>query len=183
MKKDLVKISKFISFVLRHQPEKVGLTLAEGGWVTVDDLLKAAERSGVAFNRSVLEEVVATNDKQRFSFSPDGALIRANHGHSVDVPLNLVPSPPPETLFHGTVADSLAGIKKEGLQAKSRQYVHLSVERATAEMVGQRRGKPVILTVLTGAMAEAGYLFYHSASDIWLTAHVPVKYLVFPEDV
>ena len=172
---NLKQTSKRLSYVLRHRPDSVGLTLDEAGWVPVEDLLKAMRLS-----RSQLEEVVATNDKQRFVISPDGDRIRANQGHSVEVDLQLDPAAPPDTLYHGTVARNLDSIRKDGLIRGSRHHVHLSADPETATKVGARRGKPVILEVDSKAMAAAGHVFYRSANGVWLTGSVPPSFLVLP---
>ena len=170
---DLVKASKRLSYVLRHRPDSVGLTLDEAGWVPVEKLLKA-----MGMSRSQLERVVAGNDKQRFII--EGDRIRANQGHSVDVDLQLEPIAPPRTLYHGTVARYLESIREKGLVKGSRQHVHLSADPETATKVGQRRGKPVILKVDSAGMAAAGFVFYRSANGVWLTDSVPPAFLVLP---
>ncbi len=152
MDRTLTETSKFLSYVLRHKPEAIGITLDDQGWIGVDELLVAAARHGKAITRELLDKVVATNDKQRFSFSPDGQSIRANQGHSVEVDLALEPVEPPELLYHGTVERFIASIREQGLIRGQRQHVHLSGDRETAARVGQRRGKPVILIVESGRM-------------------------------
>ena len=152
MNKQLVHISKFLSLVLRHKPQEIGITLDAEGWVAVDELLAAAARHGETTSREQLDEVVATNDKKRFSFSPDGRLIRANQGHSVEVDLGLVPVEPPELLYHGTVERFLDSIREKGLVRGNRHHVHLSADRDTAARVGQRRGQPMALVVEAGRM-------------------------------
>ena len=175
-----VKLSKFLSLVLRHRPEAVGLELDEGGWVRVDELLAACRRHNRPITRDQLKEVVATNDKRRFSFSPDGLRIRANQGHSVSVDLGLEPIEPPELLYHGTVDRFLDSIRRAGLVRGNRQHVHLSGDQATARRVGQRRGKPVVLVIEAGRMHREGRPFYRSANGVWLTDSVPPEYLRFP---
>lgn len=174
-----VKISKFLSLVLRHQPETVGLKLNDAGWVSVADLLAAADRQDLKFSRAELQQVVANNDKQRFSFSADGQLIRANQGHSVAVELGYEPAVPPATLFHGTAERFLASIQAQGLIKGQRHHVHLSADREIARSVGQRYGKPVVLQVHAAQMQHDGFVFYLSTNGVWLTEHVPVPYLVF----
>lgn len=181
MQKNLVKISKFLSLVLRHKPSTVGLTLDPGGWVQVDELLAAANNTGVPLNKDVLRQVVEQNDKQRFSLSADGSKIRANQGHSIPVNLDLEPVFPPEFLFHGTATRFLKSIQKQGLLPKGRNQVHLSPDKPTATKVGQRHGKPVVLTVQSGQMHESGFTFYRSANGVWLTDKVPVEFLLFPD--
>ncbi|MGW7068150.1 RNA 2'-phosphotransferase [Streptomyces sp. NPDC054855] len=173
-----VKVSKYLSRHLRHQPERIGLTLDENGWVEIDALVAAAAAHGFRFTRAELEHVVAVNDKQRFAVA--GGRIRASQGHSVDVDLNLPPAPPPAYLFHGTVAHSVAAIRAEGLRPMNRHAVHLSPDRETATRVGARRGRPVVLSVDAGAMHRDGHVFQVSANGVWLTAAVPPGYLRFP---
>jgi putative RNA 2'-phosphotransferase len=173
----LTHISKFISLVLRHQPEKIGLVLDPHGWADVDELIRKANHAGVHFDRPTLDQVVAENDKQRFAFSPDGTKIRASQGHSIEVDLQFEPSAPPEVLYHGTAVRFLASILEQGLISGSRQYVHLSKDRQTARSVGSRHGKAVVFRVKAGEMERAGLKFFLSANGVWLTKHVPVEYL------
>jgi putative RNA 2'-phosphotransferase len=182
MNKQVVEISKFLSFVLRHKPQAIGITLDAEGWVAVDDLLAAAARNGKPITRQQVEDVVATNDKKRFSFSADGRLIRANQGHSVEVDLGLVPIEPPELLYHGTVERFLDSIRAQGLLRGNRHHVHLSADRETAARVGQRRSRPVVLVIEAGRMHCDGRPFYRSENGVWLTETVPPGYLRFPEE-
>ena len=172
-------ISKFLSLILRHQPEVIGITLDENGWTDVDELIAKMNAKGHRISFDQLEEVVITNDKQRFAFSEDYNKIRASQGHSVNISLGLDPQEPPAYLYHGTVAKFLDSIRKEGLQRMSRQHLHLSRDRETAVKVGRRRGAPVILNINSGAMHKDGYLFYLSDNGVWLTDHVPAKYINF----
>jgi putative RNA 2'-phosphotransferase len=174
----LVKISKFMSFALRHQPEKIGLRLSESGWASVEELIEASGRSGVEFTREELQNIVASNDKKRFSLSEDGLWIRANQGHSVKVELGYAPASPPEILYHGTAERFLTSIKQQGLIKGKRHHVHLSVDVETAAKVGQRHGRPVVLKVEAGRMHRDGFVFYISANGVWLTERAPVQYLV-----
>lgn len=178
----LVGTSKFLSKVLRHAPESVGLRLDEAGWVAVDDLLAAARGAGVALDRATLDRVVAENDKKRFALSPDGQRIRASQGHSVDVELGLQPLEPPEVLFHGTADRNLDSIRRDGLRPGRRTHVHLSADEATATAVGQRHGRPVVLRVLAGQLHAAGHAFYRSDNGVWLTDAVPAAQIRFPGD-
>jgi len=180
MNRQLVNCSKFLSLVLRHEPEKIGIALDAEGWVDVDVLLDACNERGPHITRELLDEIVATNDKKRFSFSPDGRRIRANQGHSVTVDLRLDPKEPPELLYHGTIADFLDSIRHEGLQRGNRHHVHLSQDKKTADKVGQRRGKPVVLIIAAKRMHCEGYTFYQSDNGVWLTDGVPPEYLEFP---
>ena len=175
--KRLVKLSKYLARHLRHQPEALGLSLEPGGWVAVDALLAAVRRQGVAMSRADLDEIVARNDKMRFSFDETGQRIRANQGHSAPVDLQLAPATPPETLYHGTSKATLGPILREGLRKMRRQHVHLSADRATARKVGSRHGAPGVLLVDAAAMAAAGYQFYLSDNGVWLTDSVPPQYL------
>lgn len=173
----LVKISKYLSKHLRHTPEQIGLQLAPGGWVVVDELLTACKQHSFSINRSELNQVVATNDKQRFSFDSTGNLIRANQGHSVEVDLQLEPAIPPNVLYHGTGHRAVEAILREGLRKMSRHHVHLSTEISTAKKVGERHGRPVVFTVNAAAMYEEGYTFYCSENGVWLVDRVPPEYL------
>ena len=172
--------SKFLSLVLRHQPQLIGITLDPAGWVSVETLLAACAKHDKPLTRAQLDELVRSSDKQRFALSPDGSQIRANQGHSVSVDLQLPPAVPPETLIHGTFPGAIASIRETGLDKGSRHHVHLSIDAATATKVGGRRGKPVLLTVQSGAMHADGFVFYRSENGVWLVDAVPVKYIVFP---
>ena len=174
---NLKKMSTFLSLVLRHKPETVGLTLDEGGWLEVEALLTALNNQGKPLSLQELKRLVETNDKKRFEFSPDGARIRASQGHAVTVDLSLESIPPPEILYHGTVEKFLGSILKKGLQPRGRHHVHLSANRKTARSVGSRRGDPIILRVQAQEMAEAGFDFFRSVNGVWLTEHVPPNYL------
>ncbi|MUG97308.1 RNA 2'-phosphotransferase [Scytonema sp. UIC 10036] len=173
----LVKISKYLSRHLRHQPDRIGIELSPSGWVAVKDLLAACRRNRFPISRDELEEVVANNDKQRFSFDATGTLIRANQGHSVDIDLQLEPVVPPDVLYHGTGHKAVELILQHGLCKMSRHHVHLSKDIATAETVGARHGKPVVFVVDAAAMHHAGYTFYCSDNGVWLVDNVPPQYL------
>ena len=176
---DAVKTSKFLSLILRHEPQKVGLQLDANGWIAVDELLAALRQHNRPLTRAQLEDIVVTNNKQRFSFSDDGLRIRANQGHSVEIELGYEDAVPPAVLYHGTATRFLASIRAQGLVKGARHHVHLSADEATAQNVGARHGKPVVLTVDATAMQAAGFAFYLSANGVWLTEHVPVAYLMF----
>jgi putative RNA 2'-phosphotransferase len=173
----LVKISKHLSKHLRHRPERLGLTLAPGGWVPVEQLLKACRHHQFPITREELDEVVARNDKRRFSFDETGTLIRANQGHSVPVDLQLEPVLPPAVLYHGTGQTSVQAILREGLRKMNRQHVHLSPDVATALRVGGRHGVPVVFEVDALRMSQTGATFYCSANGVWLVDSVPPDYL------
>lgn len=170
------RIGKFISLILRHDPQKIGLELDANGWATIDELIKKSAKHGVKFTHEELDEIVTTNDKQRYSFNHDSSKIRANQGHSIDIDLELEPTTPPSFLYHGTPEKFVSIIKSEGLKPMSRQYVHLSGDRETATKVGQRRGKPYIFTILAEMMHNDGIQFYQAANGIWLTDYVDPKY-------
>ncbi|MFI0144625.1 RNA 2'-phosphotransferase [Streptomyces globisporus] len=170
-----VKVSKYLSKHLRHQPERIGITLDENGWVGVETLLSAAALHGFAISRAELDHVVTVYDKRRFAV--DGDRIRANQGHTVAVDLDLPPAEPPAYLYHGTVARVMDAIRAEGLRPMTRHHVHLSPDRETATRVGARRGRPLVLTVDAGAMHRAGHVFRVSANGVWLADAVPPEFL------
>jgi putative RNA 2'-phosphotransferase len=169
--------SKFLSFVLRHEPQAVGIALGASGWVTIDVLLDACAKHGRPLSRADLDEIVATSPKQRFAVSEDGQRIRANQGHSTAVDLGYEPAEPPDVLFHGTVARLLPSIRDKGLQRMDRHHVHLSPDEATARAVGGRRGKPVILRIDARAMRDAGHVFFVTPNGVWLTDTVPSSFI------
>jgi putative RNA 2'-phosphotransferase len=173
-------ISKLLSLALRHKPETLGLELDEAGWVAVDLVLEGLASHGTPITPSQLEDVVRTSDKQRFALSPDGKSIRANQGHTVDVDLGYEAAAPPDVLLHGTVERFLPAIRTQGLLRGQRHHVHLSANLDTAERVGQRRGRAVILQVHAKDMARDGHHFFLSTNGVWLTEHVPPAYIVFP---
>jgi putative RNA 2'-phosphotransferase len=177
--KETIKASKFLSLILRHEPERVGLTLGEAGWVNVDDLLEAVNRNGPALTLDQLKHVVATSDKKRFAFSEDGRRIRANQGHSVEVDLQYPSQTPPEILYHGTATRFLEGIRKDGLQKMERHDVHLSAETKVTFQVGGRHGKPMLLIIRAGDMHRAGHVFRCSTNGVWLVNHVPPEFIEF----
>lgn len=180
--KENTRISKFLSLVLRHQPQTIGIQLDENGWVPVDILLKQLVTHGHNVSKEILDHVVVTNSKKRFAYNDDETKIRANQGHSFEVDLSYTPQQPPAILYHGTAERSLDSIFKTGLEKRNRHHVHLSMDISTALTVGSRYGKPVLLTVAAGEMYTDGYSFYVSDNNVWLTDHVPVKYLNQKED-
>lgn len=171
---------KFLSFVLRHDPSAIGLELDSQGWADVEQLLECCRATGRGSSREALERVVQEDSKRRFAFSEDGRRIRASQGHSVEVELGYAPAAPPALLFHGTVASVLDSIRADGLLPMQRRHVHLSADEATARAVGARRGKPVLLGVTAERMQSDGLTFYSSDNGVWLTDHVPPRYIVFP---
>lgn len=177
MDDELVHLSKFLSLVLRHRPQELGLALDSGGWVEVDVLLAAMRARGMAGDREQLERVVAENDKQRFSINSDGTKIRANQGHSIPVQLGLAPRTPPELLYHGTAVRNLNSIREKGLLKGRRHAVHLSPDAETARKVGQRHGIPVVLTIQARRMFADGFVFTRSENGVWLTENVPPEYI------
>ncbi len=179
--RDLVRKSKFLSLVLRHRPETVGIVLDEAGWADVAALLDGCAGAGRPLSGEELREVVATNDKKRFELSADGLRIRASQGHSVAVDLGYRPAAPPEVLHHGTSETALPSIRRRGLLRGKRHDVHLHVDRDLALRVGGRHGRPVLLTVQAGAMHAAGHVFRLSTNGVWLVEAVPPGYINFPE--
>jgi putative RNA 2'-phosphotransferase len=173
----LVRVSKYLSKHLRHDPGRLGLTLAPGGWVEVEALLSACARNGVRISRAQLEEVVRGSDKQRFAFDETGTKIRANQGHTVAVDLQLTPMEPPDSLFHGTGEQTVAAIERHGLLKMARHHVHLSLDLQTAIKVGERHGRAAVFVVASGRMHADGATFYCSANGVWLVDHVPAAYL------
>src|ERR1043166_4860380 len=161
--KRFVRISKFLSLVLRHKPEEIGIQLDSAGWVDTGELLSACAAKGFPISRAALEFVVAHNDKKRFAFSEDGLRIRASQGHSIEVDLQFEACEPPEFLYHGTASRFLESVQTQGLLKRERHHVHLSIDAATAVQVGQRHGKPVVLKIRAGEMRRAGHAFYRSA--------------------
>lgn len=174
----LRSVSKFLSFVLRHEPQSIGLTLDEAGWATVDHLLDRAQAAGQPVSRALLQRVVDTSDEKRFRFSEDGQRIRANQGHSVTVELGLAPLMPPTVLYHGTASRFLDDILRAGLEKRDRHHVHLTEDPSVTRSVGIRHGRVVLLQVDASRMARDGRLFYRSDNGVWLTDTVPASYLV-----
>lgn len=172
----IVETSRYISLILRHKPETIGITLDEHGWANVDELIAGVNKTH-PLTMDLLEEIVMTDDKMRYSFNEDKTLIRANQGHSIPVDVELEEVAPPEYLYHGTGEKYIASIDKQGLIPKSRLYVHLSSDTDTALKVGKRHGKPVIYRINCKAMIEHGYKFYRSVNDVWLTKSVPIEFL------
>lgn len=175
--KETTNLSKFLSLVLRHKPEEIGITLDEQGWVTVDELLNKLNANRHNITLEILQHIVDTNAKKRFAFSDDKLKIRASQGHSVEVELGYEPQIPPDVLYHGTGSQSVADILQTGLQKQSRQHVHLSSDVATAINVGGRHGKPVVLIIMAGEMHKQGHKFYLSENKVWLADGVPAEFI------
>jgi len=173
--KDIKHKSKFLSLILRHQPEKINLKLDENGWADVDELIEKSKK--VHFDMDILEEVIETNNKKRFTFNEVKTKIRANQGHSINIDINLDPIEPPAILYHGTSIKNIDSIRSSGIDKRNRQHVHLSHELSTAKNVGSRHGKPIILNIDTQQMHKDGFLFYLSKNGVWLTDYIDPKYI------
>jgi len=180
--KKVVSISKFLSLVLRHKPETIGLELDEAGWTNVDTLIQKLNQNGKTIDFKILEEVVKTNNKKRFAFNEDKTQIRASQGHSIEIDHGFEAMVPPDILFHGTAEKNIGSILQSGLDKRNRHHVHLSADLETALMVGKRHGKPVIFEVAALKMHEEGMPFYKSENAVWLTELVPAKYLLLKEN-
>lgn len=172
----LKETSRFLSLILRHRPEVIGISLDRYGWAKVDEVIAGIGKTR-EFSRDILEEIVRTDEKQRYSFNEDRTLIRANQGHSICVDVQLEIAKPPTILWHGTGEKYVCSIEKTGLLPKSRLYVHLSNDVKTAYKVGQRHGRAVVYKVFAGQMQEDGYIFFRSKNGVWLTKEVPIQYL------
>lgn len=170
------KLSVFISLILRHKPDVVGIQLDEHGWANVDELIEGISKTGRKINMDILNEIVRTDNKQRYSFNSDKTLMRANQGHSIPVNVELEEKQPPKYLYHGTAERFLNAIITEGLRPMSRLYVHLSKDEETAVKVGKRHGSPVVLKVRSEEMWKNGVKFYLSQNGAWLTKYVEPKY-------
>lgn len=173
---DRTKLSKFLAYILRHNPSAVGITLDEFGWAKVNELILGVQKTGRNIDIKILEEIVATDDKRRCAFNEDKSKIRACQGHSFPVDLELEERVPPEFLYHGTAEKYLKSITSQGIEKRSRNFVHLSKDEITAINVGRRHGKPVVLKIDAGRMYENGYKFYLSVNGVWLTEFVPFEY-------
>lgn len=179
---DLEHTSKFISLILRHRPEVIGIEIDEYGWADTDSLIEGINRSGkYTIDRKTLEKIVEEDEKQRYKISDDGKKIRANQGHSINVKVEMEKKEPPKMLYHGTGEQNVEPIRNNGIVPKSRLYVHLSKDEETAVSVGKRHGKPVVLKIKTGDMYKEGYEFFISSNGVWQTKNVPVKFIIFPD--
>lgn len=172
-----VKLSKFMSLVLRHKPDSIGLSLDEGGWADINELIDKAGKVRVNLTPALILDIVTTSDKQRFCISPDGGRIRANQGHSIPAELGLLESEPPDILYHGTARRNLTSVLSDGIKSGVRNYVHLSADTDTAFKVGVRHGHPIVLIILAGNMFRYGIRFFRSENGVWLTEYVAPEYL------
>lgn len=180
MSKSKNDLSKFISLILRHKPETINISLDEHGWANVEDLINGINKSGKNINMEILEDIVLTDNKQRYSFNEDKTLIRANQGHSINVDVELKEVVPPDTLYHGTAPRFLDSIEENGIKPMSRLYVHLSSDLKTADKVGKRHDSnniSIVLAIDTKKMHEDGIKFYLSKNGVWLTKYVNWKYI------
>lgn len=173
---DLKRKSKYLSFILRHQPDSIGLELSDEGWASIKELIGKTRK--YKLTRELINTVVETNDKKRFLISEDGERIKANQGHSIEVKLELEPVTPPAVLLHGTAERFLESILKEGLTKQKRHHVHMSETQKTAMSVGTRYGKPVLLKVDSKQMHKDGFEFFKTENEVWLVYKVPIKYLM-----
>lgn len=174
-------LSKFISLILRHKPQVIGVSLDEHGWAEIEQLLNGINQNGkYQIDRALLERIVREDDKQRYQISTDGQKIRACQGHSIHVNIEMEKKQPPSILFHGTAAHNVDSILSKGILPNGRLYVHLSKDEQTAVKVGQRHGKPVVLQIKAGDMYQEGYEFYISENGVWQTKIVPQKFIIFP---
>jgi putative RNA 2'-phosphotransferase len=177
MSNNLTRLSKLLSYVLRHNPAHLNLQLDEQGWVSVNELLHQLNNHNEPVTFELLKEIVDTNSKKRFSFNEDFTRIRANQGHSLEIDLNYMPQQPPDLLYHGTAAKNLEAILQQGLNKISRHHVHLSADTSSALQVGSRHGKPIVLIIRAMEMHQQGHVFYCSQNGVWLTDHVPPSFI------
>ena len=182
MNDQFLKESKLLSLILRHRPETLGVTLDEQGWVSVEDLIMSSKDCGIAFSKKLLSDIVVNCNKQRFQFNEDKSMIRCHQSHSLDIELGLNETEPPDFLFHGTATRFLESILAEGLKKQSRHHVHLSSDIDTANAVGSRYGKVVVLRISAREMLEEGYVFYLSGNGVWLTDSVPSEFIKRNDD-
>lgn len=178
--RESTRVSRFLSLVLRHEPDAAGVVLDCSGWTEVNALLSGCTRVGMPLTHAELLHIVAMNDKKRFEFNADGTRIRASQGHSIEVVLDYAPHVPPEQLYHGTATRFLGAIRGGGLQKMARHHVHLSADSGVAHEVGSRHGKPVVLTIRASDMHRAGHVFYQSTNGVWLVDAVSAEFIEFP---
>ncbi|MCT6589341.1 RNA 2'-phosphotransferase [Pantoea dispersa] len=178
MSKKYTDISKFLSYLLRHQPEAVGLSLDKDGWAVITDLILCAKQEGYILDPDIIQAVITSSDKKRFILSDDGLHIRAAQGHSTQqVDIAYQEKTPPDILYHGTATRFISEIREQGLLPMSRQYVHLSTDEVTAIQVGQRHGKPLVLKIKALTMYEQGFKFFQAENGVWLTSSVPYQFI------
>lgn len=182
MNKQLNNISKQLSYILRHQPQSIGLSLNEQGWANVQELITKLQQQGTGIDLVTLEIIVATNDKKRFAFNEDKTMIRASQGHSLEIKLSYTPIQPPELLFHGTTYEAWQLICTKGIMKMSRHHVHLTDKQLTAVQVGNRHGRPVVLTIKALLMYQHQFIFYQSENEVWLTDTVPPEYIEMSDE-
>jgi putative RNA 2'-phosphotransferase len=181
MEKENIRISKLLSLVLRHEPKSIGISLDKNGWTDVEILIKRINESGTPISKDLIRYVVENNSKKRFAFNEDETMIRANQGHSIEIELGYDQIEPPALLFHGTPETALNSILEKGIQKRNRHHVHMSTDTETARNVGQRYGKPIVLQIAAQDMYADGFQFFRSENQVWLTDHVPPRYItVFP---
>lgn len=177
VKEKHVKNSRFLSWALRHAPERIGLKLNSQGWADIAELIRCSANHGVRLTRDIIQEIVEGDEKGRYGISPNGKCIRALYGHSLEVDLGLCAEKPPRLLYHGTATRFLESVMSRGLNSGRRQYVHLSTDQNTAAAVGRRHGKPVTLAVDAESMHRAGIEFYQMAPGTWLVREVPARFI------
>ncbi|WP_027088924.1 RNA 2'-phosphotransferase [Thomasclavelia saccharogumia] len=174
---DLTKMGKYLSLILRHKPEIIGIELDDHGWAEVSALIEGINKTGRYIDKEILDKIVETNNKKRYQYNVNQTKIRANQGHSINVDVELQEKSPPNLLYHGTAKKSLENIKKSGIKKMERLYVHLSKDVETAKNVGKRHGLPVVLVIDTKAMVKDGYIFYYSNNGVWLCDDIDYKYV------
>lgn len=179
--KEITNISRFMSLVLRHQPEKIGLDLDAQGWASVEELIEKMQKAGKNLNHTILEEVVTNNNKKRFAFNEDKSRIRASQGHTIEIELGYEPKEPPEILYHGTAFKNIASILQKGILKGDRHHIHLSKDVETAMSVGTRHGKPILLIIKAQRMFNDGIPFFCSENGVWLTEYIHPKYFSVQE--
>lgn len=175
--KETTNISKFLSLILRHKPEVIGIELDENGWTDIATLIEKSNANGVQLDKTILQYIVDTNPKKRFAINETMDRIRANQGHSIEIELGYPNQSPPEILYHGTGQKSVQSILETGIEKRDRHHVHLSSDIETAIKVGQRHGKPFVFKVLAKQMHHDNHQFFLSDNGVWLTDNVPAKYL------
>jgi putative RNA 2'-phosphotransferase len=176
---ELSKLSKAASHALRHEPWLYELELDAAGWVAVEDLLtalQAANPSWPPLARGHLIQMIATSDKKRHEIN--GERVRALYGHSTPQKLMAETAVPPTILYHGTSPKAAALIAESGLQPMGRQYVHLSIDIATATEVGRRKdAQPIILRIAATEALADGVTFYQGNEMVWLADSIPAKFI------